>query len=171
MNKKVLAVGALVTTPLILLLVLNLGRNPSAIKSPLIQKPAPDVRVVNLEGGAALQLSALKGRPVVVNFWATWCVPCVQEHAALSAGAARNRDVSFMGVVYEDTADNARAFLQQRGAAYNSYEDTGGKAAIAFGVYGVPETFFLDAKGVIVDKYVGPLDDFTLSEKLAAVRR
>ena len=171
MNKGVLAIGLAVTTPLIALLLLNLGRNPSAIRSPLINKRAPSVRVQNLEGGGSLELAALRGRRVVVNFWASWCVPCVQEHASLSAGARSNPDVTFVGVVYEDTVENARGFLAQRGAAYNTYEDPEGKAAIAFGVYGVPETFFINAQGTIVDKYVGPLDDDTLTEKLAAARK
>lgn len=171
MNKGVLAVGLVVTTPLIALLLLNLGRNPSAITSPLINKPAPDVRVRNLEGGGSLQLSALRGRPVVVNFWASWCIPCVQEHASLTAAARSNPNVTFMGVVYEDTVENAKGFLEQRGASYNQYEDNEGKAAIAFGVYGVPETFFINAQGMIVDKYVGPLDDLAIRERLAAARK
>lgn len=171
MNKGVLAVGLAVTVPLLGLLLLNIGRNPSQIQSPLIKKPAPDVRIRNLEGGGSLQLSSLRGRPVVINFWATWCIPCIQEHAALTASARTNPDVTFLGVVYEDTTENAVRFLAQRGRGYNSYSDDDGKAAIAFGVYGVPETFFIDAKGVIIDKYVGPLDDDTLFAKLAAARK
>jgi len=170
MNKGVLAVGLAVTLPLLGLLLLNIGRNPTAISSPLINKPAPDVRLRALEGGS-LQISGLRGRPAVVNFWATWCIPCIQEHPSLTLGARTNPDVTFLGVVYEDTVENARGFLEQRGAAYTTYEDVDGKAAIAFGVYGVPETFFIDSKGTIVDKYVGPLDDGTLREKLAAARR
>jgi cytochrome c biogenesis protein CcmG/thiol:disulfide interchange protein DsbE len=171
MNKGVLAIGLSVTLPILGLLLLNIGRNPTAITSPLINKPAPDVRMQNLEGGGSLQMSALRGRPAVVNFWATWCIPCIQEHQSLSAGARLNPDVTFLGVVYEDTVENAKGFLAQRGAAYTTYEDVDGKAAIAFGVYGVPETFFIDARGTIVDKYVGPLDDDLLREKLLAVRK
>jgi cytochrome c biogenesis protein CcmG/thiol:disulfide interchange protein DsbE len=171
MNKGVLAIGLSVTTPLIGLLLWNIHRDPTSISSPLIHKPAPNVRLQQLAGGGSVQLSSLKGRPVVVNFWATWCVPCVQEHASLSAGARANPDVTFLGVVYEDTAENARGFLAQRGAAYSSYADDDGKAAIAFGVYGVPETFFIDSKGTIIDKFVGPLDDASLGERLAAARR
>ena len=171
MNKGVMAVGLAVTVPLIGLLLLNIGRNPSAISSPLIKKPAPDVRMKNLEGGGSLQISSLRGRPVVINFWATWCIPCIQEHAALNAAARSNPDVTFLGVVYEDSTENTMRFLAERGSAYNSYADEDGKAAIAFGVYGVPETYFIDAKGTIVDKYVGPLDDDTLFAKLTAARK
>lgn len=171
MNKGVLAIGLSVTTPLIGLLLWNIHRDPTTISSPLIHKPAPDVRLQELSGGGSLQLSSLKGRPAVVNFWATWCIPCVQEHAALSAGARANPDVTFLGVVYEDTAENARAFLAQRGIAYGSYGDDDGKASIAFGVYGVPETFFIDAQGIIVDKFVGPLDPDSLRQRLSVIRR
>jgi cytochrome c biogenesis protein CcmG, thiol:disulfide interchange protein DsbE len=171
MNKGVLAIGLAVTTPLIALLLLNINRDPTSIHSPLIEKPAPDVRLLELSGGGSLQLSSLRGRPVVVNFWATWCIPCIQEHAALTAAARANPDVAFLGVVYEDTAENARGFLAQRGSAYTSYADDDGKATIAFGVYGVPETYFIDSLGTIVDKFVGPLDGDTIREKLAVARR
>ncbi len=170
MNKGVLAVGLAVTVPLIGLLLLNIDRDPTSISSPLINKPAPDVRLLDLSGGS-VQLSSLRGRPAVVNFWATWCIPCIQEHASLTAGARANPDVSFLGVVYEDTAENARGFLAQRGSAYPSYSDDDGQASIAFGVYGVPETFFIDSKGMIVEKYVGPLDSDTLRQKLVMARR
>jgi len=171
MNKGVLAVGLGVTLPLIGLFVVNIHRDPTTINSPLIEKPAPDVRLTELAGGDSLRLASLRGRPAVVNFWATWCIPCIQEHAALTAGARMNPDVAFLGVVYEDTAENAKAFLAQHGAAYPTYVDDDGKAAIAFGIYGVPETFFIDAKGVIVEKYVGPLDADTLRQRLAVARR
>ena len=171
MNKRVFAIGLAVTTPLLALLLLNIDRNPSAISSPLIEKPAPDVLVQALDGGGALQLSALQGRPALVNFWASWCVPCVQEHVSLTAGARSNPDVAFVGIVYEDSAENARTFLARRGTSYPSYVDEDGKAAIAFGVYGVPETFFIDARGTIIDKFVGPLDPDSLRERLAAARK
>lgn len=171
MNKAVLATGLAASVPLIGLLLVNIHRDPTSISSPLINKKAPDVRLVELSGGGSVRLASLKGRPAVVNFWATWCIPCVQEHGALTAGARANPDVAFLGVVYEDTAENAAGFLAQRGMAYPSYSDDDGKASIAFGVYGVPETFFIDAHGTIVDKYVGPLDDDTLRAKLAKARK
>lgn len=171
MNKGVLAVGLVLTTPLLGLLLVNIHRDPTAISSPLIHQPAPDLRLNELGGGSSLALSSLKGRGAVVNFWATWCVPCIEEHAALTAGAKASPDIAFLGVVYEDTTENARTFLERRGAAYPSYSDEDGKAAMAFGVYGVPETFFIDAQGVIVDKFVGPLSPEMLREKLQAIRK
>src|SRR6185295_7916482 len=117
MNKAVLAVGLAASVPLIGLLLVNIHRDPTSISSPLISKKAPDVRLVELSGGGSVRLASLKGRPAVVNFWATWCIPCVQEHAALTAGARANPDVAFLGVVYEDTAENAAGFLAQRGMA------------------------------------------------------
>jgi len=170
-NKGVLAVGLGVTLPLIALLLVNIHRDPTSISSPLIEKPAPEVKLVELSGAGSVQLSSLKGHPAVVNFWATWCIPCVEEHAALSAAARANPDVAFLGVVYEDTPENVKGFLAQRGAAYPSYADDDGKASIAFGIYGVPETYFIDAKGIIVEKYVGPLDGDSLRQRLALARR
>ena len=171
MNKGVLAIGVMVASPLLAILVLNLDRKPLEISSPLIQKLAPDVVLSRLDDAQPLQFSSLRGRPAVVNFWATWCVPCVQEHASLNAGARRNPDVAFVGVVYEDTVENARAFLSRHGRAFPEYTDEGAKAAIAFGVYGVPETFFVNPQGVIVAKHVGPVDDESLAEKLALARK
>ncbi|MEO8359573.1 MAG: redoxin family protein [Vicinamibacteria bacterium] len=171
MNRGVLGLGLLVTTPLLAILILNRDRRPLDIRTPLIQKPAPDVFVKSLDGEGSLRLSSLKGKPVVVNFWASWCVPCVEEHAALSAFAQANPDVAFVGIVYEDTAENARAFLSQRGRAYTPYIDDSGKASIAFGVYGVPETFFVNAAGTIVAKTVGAVNEQSLEENLAEARK
>ena len=137
------------------------------------QNNLPAIKIKTLAGQEISfnNLSVNGDTLLVVSLWATWCIPCIQEHAALTAAARTNPDVTFLGVVYEDTRENALNFLAQRGSAYNSYADEDGKAAIAFGVYGVPETFFIDAAGTIVDKYVGPLDDDTIFAKLAAARK
>lgn len=171
MNKGVFAIGLAVTAPLLGLLLANIERNPAAIASPLIRRPAPNAIVSNLDGSGALRLSSLRGRPVVVNFWASWCVPCVEEHPSLTAGALANPDVTFVGILYEDSAENAQAFLTRLGSSYASYLDEEGKAAIAFGVYGAPETFFINPEGTIVDKFVGPLDRETLGVRLEAARQ
>ena len=164
MNRKVLAVGAVVVVPLLGLLFANLGRDPHKVDSPLIGKPAPPFTLAPISGGPAVTLDAFRGRAVVLNFWATWCVPCYEEHEALQQGArTMGKDVQFLGVVYEDEEDKVRAFLKQRGSAYPHFLDDGGKTAIAFGVYGVPETYFISPDGVVVDKYVGPLNGSALA--------
>ncbi|HEY7514524.1 MAG TPA: redoxin family protein [Vicinamibacteria bacterium] len=167
MNRKVLGAGLLVALPLLALLVVNLGRDPHAMGSPLVGKKAPPFSLSPLEGGDPITLDSLRGRAVVLNFWATWCVPCMEEHEALVAGAARHADtVRFLGVVYEDDPGAVRRFLRERGQAFPSVLDQAGRTAIAYGVYGVPETYFIDAGGTIVAKQVGPLDPDALEAHL-----
>jgi cytochrome c biogenesis protein CcmG/thiol:disulfide interchange protein DsbE len=159
-----------VVVPLLAILVLNLGRDPHSVRSPLVGRPAPPFSLVPAGGGEAVSLDSLRGRPVVVNFWATWCVPCFQEHPALTGAARTLRDVQFLGVVYEDEPSKIRDFLKERGAAYPTLMDPGSKTAIAYGVFGVPETFFIDAQGRIVEKYAGPLDPDTITALIAKTR-
>jgi len=103
----------------------------------------------------------------VVNFWATWCGPCLQEHEVLQQAArAHSPQVQFLGVVYDDEEERVRAFLSQVGAAYPSLLDVNGRTAIAYGVYGVPETYFIDAQGKVVHKYTRPLDEARMAEFL-----
>jgi cytochrome c biogenesis protein CcmG/thiol:disulfide interchange protein DsbE len=163
-NRKVLAAGALVVLPLLALLFANLGRDPHRVDSPLIGKPAPPFTLTPVGGGSAVTLETFRGKAVVVNFWATWCVPCYEEHPALQQAArTMGKDVQFLGVVYEDEPAKVQAFLTQQGSAYPHFTDDGGKAAIAFGVYGVPETYFISPDGVVVEKYVGPLNPGALA--------
>jgi cytochrome c biogenesis protein CcmG/thiol:disulfide interchange protein DsbE len=169
-NRRVLGVGLAVVVPLLAILFLNLGRDPRTVRSPLIGRAAPAFALVPAGGGEPVSLDSLRGRTVVVNFWATWCVPCFQEHAALTGAARALRDVQFLGVVYEDEETRIRAFLRERGAAYPSLLDPGGKTAMAYGVFGVPETFFIDGKGRIVEKFSGPLDPGTIAALVARAK-
>lgn len=171
MNRKVLAAGLLVVLPLLALLVLNLGRDPHAVASPLIGKPAPPFQLAPVGGGPAVSLAGLAGRPAVINFWATWCVPCYQEHPVLvQAARALSSEVHFVGIVYDDEEARVKAFLDQKGGGYPSLLDPEGRTAIAYGVYGVPETYFVSPQGTIVDKHVGPLSADVLAEKLGKAR-
>jgi cytochrome c biogenesis protein CcmG/thiol:disulfide interchange protein DsbE len=158
MNRKALIIGLAITLPIIVLLAVSFGRDPHKVNSPLVGKPAPDFTLPAVGGQGPISLSSLRGKPVVVNFWATWCVPCFSEHPVLQNSAASMRDVQFLGVIYDDTEPNIQKFLAQNGSSYPSLMDQGGRIAIAYGVYGVPETFFIDPSGMIVAKHEGPLD-------------
>jgi cytochrome c biogenesis protein CcmG, thiol:disulfide interchange protein DsbE len=148
-----------------------LGRDPYAVVSPLVGQPAPDFTLPAVDGTTPVELAGLRGKPVVLNFWATWCVPCLEEHEVL-AEAARTlgSDVAFVGVVYADEEAAVRRYLARHGQAYPAVLDDGGRAAIAYGVTGVPESFFIDAAGTIVAKTEGALDRGSLERYLEQAR-
>lgn len=159
MNRKVLIVGGVLIVPLLVFLGWGFKFDPRKIDSPLIGKPAPPFSLVDLDG-KTVKLEALRGRPVVLNFWATWCQPCILEHPVFEAGARRFGDqVAFLGVVYQDDPLRIRSFQAQNGSWGLTLVDPGSSVAIAYGVYGVPETYLIDAEGVIVEKYAYPLMD------------
>ena len=167
LNARVLGLGLLVAVPLVVVLVMNLGRNPHAIDSPLVGRVAPDFALRPVGGGESVELTALRGRPLGVNFWATWCVPCYQEHPVLTRAArSLGGRAQFLGVVYEDGEDQVRSFLARQGASYPSLLDPDSKTAIAYGIFGVPETYFIDGEGRIAAKFVGPLTPQALDENL-----
>ncbi len=162
MNRKVLIVGLLLITPLLVFLALSFRSDPRVIESPLIGKPAPAFTLTDLDG-RVVGLEGLKGKPVVINFWSTWCPPCIVEHPVLLAGARRYAgQVEFLGVIYQDKPELIRSFMQQRGSWGPALIDPEVEVAIAYGVYGAPETFFIDAQGIIVEKITGPVDPETL---------
>ena len=170
MNRAVLIFGTIVTGALIALLLLGLGRDPKHIASPLIGKPAPAFALKRAGSGESIDLASLRGKPVVLNFWATWCAPCWEEHPVLNETSRALGDrVQFLGVVFQDEESKILSFLQQRGAAYPTVVDDRGKTAIAYGVGGVPETFILDANGTIVVKHDGPISGEQLQSYLAEV--
>ena len=146
--------------------------DPSRLPSALIGKPAPQMALAALpdlvDGSRAVPGFAsdeLKGHASVVNFWASWCEPCEQEHPLLLALQARG--VRIYGVNYKDQASVARRFLDRHGNPFAAVGvDGSGRAAIDWGVYGMPETFVVDAKGVIAYKHIGPITAQALETKL-----
>jgi cytochrome c biogenesis protein CcmG/thiol:disulfide interchange protein DsbE len=167
MNRTVLLIGILLTAALVAVFYFALGNDPTHINSPLVGRTAPEFALKAVGSGELIDLTQLRGKPVVLNFWATWCVPCYEEHPVLVANARQlGPDVQFVGVVFNDTEDKIMQFLRERGASYPTLIDEQGKTAIAYGVGGVPETFFLDKRGTVVAKYAGPLTSDALRENL-----
>ncbi len=172
MNRTVLAVGIVIAAALVSVLFLGLGKDPALIESPLIGKPAPTFALRQVGTQNTIDVAQFKGKPVVINFWATWCGPCWEEHPVLVATARQVQPgVQFLGVVFQDTESKIQGFLDQRGSSYPTVVDEAGKTAIAYGVGGVPETFFLDANGVIVAKYTGPMSSEDIETNLRKVMR
>jgi cytochrome c biogenesis protein CcmG/thiol:disulfide interchange protein DsbE len=141
------------------------GKDPRLVESPLIGKPSPDAVLPFLEQGGELALSELRGQIVVLNFWASWCVGCRQEHDDLLAVANGYRDegVEFLGVVFQDERGDAIAFLNELGRGYSNVVDVDSRLGVEFGVFGIPETFFIDRDGVVVAKISGESNVTALS--------
>lgn len=172
MNRRVLWVGLALSVPLVAVLVANLGRDPRAIRSPLIGRAAPAFALPTADGAASVDLTELRGRVVVLNFWATWCIPCFEEHEVLARGAEQFADrAQFLGVVYQDEVEKVHRYLERFGQSYPSLLDEGGQTAIAYGVGGVPETYFISPDGVIVEKYEGALTSRALSALVESAAR
>jgi cytochrome c biogenesis protein CcmG/thiol:disulfide interchange protein DsbE len=141
----------------IFLLRLGQGDDPATIPSALIGKPAPALTLPGLPGHQGFGPADLAdGRVKIVNFWASWCAPCRIEHPLLSTLTGQ---VDVYGVAYKDSTENALGFLDELGNPFGRIGvDADGRAAIDWGVYGVPETYVVDGRGIIVWKHVGPLD-------------
>ena len=158
MNRTVLIIGMLIVAAIVAVLFLGLGKDPQYIESTLIGRPAPSFALKAVGTGETIDLSRYRGKPVILNFWATWCHPCWDEHPVLTQSSQMlSSQVQFLGVVFQDDEGRIKDFLQQRGWAYPTLVDQAGKTAIAYGVGGVPETFFLDKNGTIVAKFAGPM--------------
>ena len=137
---------------------LGLGRDPHLLPSALIDRPAPDFALPGLyDGSPGLTRRDLGGRVTLVNFFASWCVPCREEQGELMV-LARQPGVTVDGIVYKDKPEDARRFLAGLGNPYRRLGvDRDGRTAIDFGVYGVPETYVVDPAGRIRYRQVGPL--------------
>jgi cytochrome c biogenesis protein CcmG/thiol:disulfide interchange protein DsbE len=160
-----LPLGLFACLALIFLMRIQSGVDPSAIPSALVGGPAPAFDLPALDGAGVpgLKRADLLGKVTIVNVFASWCVPCRREQPELNALAkkfAGNDRVRLVGINYKDPADKARAFLDEVGNPYSAIgSDRDGRVGIDWGVYGVPETYVVDAKGVVRHKFIGPLTD------------
>ena len=183
MSWKRAGIAMLIAIPLIVLFAFGLRRgDPRLIPSPLVDQPAPEfaLPVMALDGpvdgrettGDTIRLSELRGNVVVLNFFASWCVPCRVEHRALTAVARRyaDQDVRFFGVVYNDEAPAVRRYIRELGGqSYPALLDPGQRVAIDYGLVGVPETFFIDQEGIVRRKVFSAVDRPLLIEEIEAL--
>jgi cytochrome c biogenesis protein CcmG, thiol:disulfide interchange protein DsbE len=147
-------------------LALTSGRDPSLLPSALIDKPAPDFVLAGFDGTEGLSRDSLKGKVAVVNFFASWCVPCRAEEPLLMR-LANQEHVPLYGIAYKDKPAATKQYLDQLGDPYRRVGlDESGTTAINFGVYGVPETYLIDKQGHIRFRYVGPLTAEALEREL-----
>lgn len=159
-----LPVGVLLL--LLVLLGVGLTLNPREVPSPLIGKPVPAFDLPQLEVAGRLRHTDLPGQPRLVNYWASWCTPCLQEHPLLMR-LAREQQVLLLGINYKDTPEDASRWLARHGNPFGVVaQDLDGRAGLDWGVYGVPETFVLDARGVILHKHIGPLTETAWREQI-----
>ena len=166
-----LVIAALVA--LIVVLALGFRRDPHDIRSAAVGKPAPAFDLTALDGGGRVALEQYRGKVVVVNFFASWCVPCREEHPALVRAWERYRtsDVVLVGVLYQDSVESGREFVRRLGTTWPTAIDDDGRTALGFGVFGIPETFFIGRDGVIAGRHIGPIDEATLVNGIDALRR
>ena len=151
------------------LFAFGLSRDPGIVRSALIGRPAPDFDLGAMDGSGRVRLSGLRGQVVVVNFWASWCADCRIEHPALVAAWQRYQDrgMVMLGITFNDQPSASRAYLRQQGGGWPMLEDPTSRTAIAFGVYGVPETFVIGPDGVVRYKQIGAVDYGTLSDQIS----
>lgn len=165
MSWKRAATACAVVLPLLALLAFGMTRDPNVIPSPLPGRAAPHFELVTmpLEEDAAAEtvdLAVLRGHVVVLNFWASWCLACRDEHEPLSRVAREYDDqpVRFFGIVYNDSPRNARQWIEAMGGqTYPALLDPDARTAIDYGLYGVPETFIIGPDGRVRHKVIGPV--------------
>jgi cytochrome c biogenesis protein CcmG, thiol:disulfide interchange protein DsbE len=167
---RYLVVSAIVPIALLAVLAIVLLARLPAASPALVGTIAPDFTVADLDGNP-IRLADLRGRPVVVNFWASWCGPCVEEFPLLADAAKRHGagGLAIVGIVYQDRSEAARTFMLRNGASWPAAMDPGERVAAAYGILAPPETFFIGRDGTIVARHIGQLSANTLADELASI--
>ncbi len=161
-----LPIGLFITLAIYFMIALRPGHDPQVLPSAMIDKPAPDFTLAGLSGGGGLKLDALKGQVVLINFFASWCEPCRDEHPVLMQ-VTKNPQIALYGIAYKDKPADTAQFLQLLGDPYRSIGlDESGRTGIDFGVYGVPETYVIDKEGRIRLRHVGPLTAADIDQQI-----
>ncbi|NIN73275.1 MAG: redoxin domain-containing protein [Gemmatimonadetes bacterium] len=155
--KKVLIPASAI--PIVALLAYGLTRDPNIVESPLPGHAAFEFTSPTLDGDT-LSLGDLEGKVVVLNFWASWCIACIDEHRVFVEAERyyAGQDFQMLGVVYQDSPENARRWMARMGGSWPSVSDPNSRIAIDYGVYGVPETYFIARDGRIAYKQIGPVN-------------
>lgn len=166
---------ALVSVVLAVVLASRFGTDPGLVPSPLIGREAPEFSLATLDGTAEVALSDLRGDIVVVNFAASWCLECRLEHEHLVAtsNAFGGQGVTFVQIAYHESPTAFRAWLDDVGTSeWTHYlQDPRSTTAIAFGVFGIPETYFIDETGIVVGKIIGEANSLILGATIDAIKR
>jgi cytochrome c biogenesis protein CcmG/thiol:disulfide interchange protein DsbE len=168
--------AAIVIATVMIVFVAVLATRPSATdrqaQSPLLGKPAPAVAGTAVDG-AKVDATALRGRFVLVNFFASWCASCVQEHPELVRFSQRHQvtgDAAVVSVIFSDDVASVRRFVADKGAAWPIIPDPGGHIAYDFGVRGPPESFLIDRSGNVVSKIIGTVQADSLDRLISEAK-
>jgi len=168
---RLVPVALFVLLAALLLVGLRVAEDKEKIPSPLIGKPAPNFTLPTLHGGGELSGTDLLGEPYLLNVWASWCPGCRVEHEQI-AHIAQSGEIPVYGLNYKDAPGDARRWLERYGDPYKAIlQDLDGQVGIDFGVYGAPETFLIDARGIVRYKYIGPLQPSTWTEEIRPLVR
>lgn len=157
---------------LVVVLMLAFRRDPQDIRTGTVNKPAAAFTLERLDGTGKVALADHAGKVLVLNFFASWCIPCKEENPALVHVWERYRssDVVVIGIVYQDSLESARRYVRDNGVTWPTLTDEDGRIAFAYGVFGIPETYFIGPDGIVAGRHIGPIDEATLVTAIESLR-